>query len=238
MEDNKINVFAMDDGLFPRLAVTQKHLGLVLESAGDGVTEAAPDAVDGFALSQVRAMAMAAVLSWIEDGTFTFLALDEYVMGVADLDGDYELAGDEEDFYNSIWEQVADAMLTIGSSVEDVTALVDGEDDAAGERVGSALATAMEGMEADDSALVSAFSTSGDAVLESATGDMVLEAAFRKVKVVRNGKMEIKRKRISGHVRLSAAQRAGMKKARLKSHTSAARLSRKKSMRIRKSRGL
>jgi len=45
-------------------------------------------------------------------------------------------------------------------------------------------------------------------------------------------------KRISGKVRLSAAQKAGLRKARRKANTAAARLHRKKSMRLRARRGM
>lgn len=46
------------------------------------------------------------------------------------------------------------------------------------------------------------------------------------------------RKRVSGKVRLSAAQKASLKKARRKANTSKAKLKRRKAMRIRQRRGL
>ena len=66
---------------------------------------------------------------------------------------------------------------------------------------------------------------------------MILEATYRKQKVVRDGKVVKINKRISGKVRLSAAQKAGLRKARRKANT-AARLHRKKSMRLRARRGM
>lgn len=239
MNDKGFNIFALDDPLFPVFVPKAKageNKG-VLES-GDGVFEA--DAVDNMAGSQLRSMAMAAVLSWVEDGVFTFMALDEYVLGVADLDGDYEIADDEEDLYNEVWNNVPDAMLSLGGSVEDVTALVDDENDDAGSRVGAALAAFMEGAESSDDEIISGFSTTDDAVMESCVAGQgaVFEAAYKKMKMVRGGQVIIKRKRISGKVRLSAEQKAGLKKARLKSHNAAARLSRKKSLRVRKQRGM
>lgn len=240
MSDKPFNLFALDDPLFPTFTPQAKvgDKGGVLESDNGGVFEA--DAVDTMAGSQIRSMAMAAVLSWVEDGNFSFLALDEYVLGVADLDGDYEIAGDEEDLYNEVWANVPDAMLSLGASVEDVTALADGENDEAGSRVGAALAAFLEGAESSDDELISAFATTEDAVMESCVAgqDAVFEAAYKKMKMVRGGKVVIARKRISGKVRLSATQKAGLKKARLKSNNAAARLSRKKSLRVRKQRGM
>ena len=238
MKRKEFNAYEADDPIFPRTRHGQIKAGMVLESAG--VTEAAtgPDAMETMSTTMARTKAMAAVLGFVEDGEFNFNALDEYVMGVADLDGDFQIGDAEEDDYNEIFGHVADAMLTLGASAEDVSDFLERGDNEAGARVGAAMAAALEATESDDDTVIAAFAMGEGSVMESVGDDMVLEAAFRKMKVVRGGNVMIARKRISGKVRLSAAQRAGLKKARRKAFTSTARLHRAKSMRIRKARGM
>ena len=67
---------------------------------------------------------------------------------------------------------------------------------------------------------------------------MILEATYKKMKVVRGGKLVVAKKRISGTVRLSAAQKAGLKKARRRAFSSAAKMKRAKSLRMRARRGM
>ena len=94
----------------------------------------------------------------------------------------------------------------------------------------------------EDADIVAGFALGEKAVLESASYDpklkAVLEATYKKKRVVRDGKVVVAQKRVSGQVRLSAAQRAGLKKARRTAHTAAAKLSFRKSMKARKQKGL
>lgn len=229
------NTYSEDREVLPVLVTDkeEKKDDLVIESAGG------MDLGD----AQMRAMAMSAVLAWIEEGDFSYAAFDAMLIGVADLDGDEDLTEDEEAVYEEIWGLAADAMLTLGADMENVQEFLDGESDSAGEKLGTFLAGSMSDIPSSDDEIISSFATGEDgAVMECAAmegnEDMVLEAAFKKVKVIRGGKVVIKKKRISGKARLSAAQKAGLKKARRKANTSAAKLARRKAMKIRKSRGL
>lgn len=238
---NKITVI-MDDPVFPIMD------GMVLESCG-GAPQNEPGTaprigvLESYADSQLRSQAMSAVLGWIEDGNFTYDNLDEFVCAVADLDGDFEISEEEGDYYNSVWQQIPNALLTLGAPEDDVEKLVNGESNAAGQRVGEAVKLSLDSEKADDDDLIAGFAYGEDAVLENADDDpegrhMVLEAAYKKRKVVRDGKVVVVRKRVSGKIRLSAAQKVGLRKARRKANTGAAKLARRKSMRIRKRRGL
>ena len=100
-------------------------------------------------------------------------------------------------------------------------------------RVGAALEKTMESEEGDDGDIIADFASDEDAVLEG-----VFEATYKRKKVIRDGKVKIVRKRVSGKVRLSAAQKAGLRKARRKAFTAKAKLHRRKSMRKRAQRGL
>lgn len=233
-----------DDYMFPTTMRGMKEAGFVFESTNTDDIDI-EDPVSASANSQARSNAMTSVLEWISNGEFTYDALDEIIIAVCDIDGDDDLTDEEIDFYNDVWQEIANAMLTLGADADDVQEFVDGPSDDADDaaaRIGRVLSDEMDEYEADDDDIISAFALSEDAVLESAAGDTnrvgILEAAFKKKKVVRDGKVQIVRKRVSGRVRLSAAQKAGLKKARRKANTATARLARKKSMRLRKQRGL
>jgi hypothetical protein len=210
------------------------------EGEDDGIFEAAGDGAPADDV-QVRSMGMTAVLSWVADGDFTYQDLDEYVIGMADLDGDEEIADEEEEVYNDIWQSVADAMLSLGADDDNVTEFIDDEDDDAGEKLGTFLSDVLDSITSEDEGIINLFAIGKEgAIFESAEPEegSVFEAAYKKVRVVRNGKVKFRKKRVSGKVRLSAAQKRGLKKARRKANTSAAKLRRKKSNRRRKSRGM
>jgi hypothetical protein len=222
---SKFNLFEYDDAVFPVLF--QGKQGQVMESAGKdkGVVMEAAD-------SGVASMAMSAVLSWAEEGDFSFQAFTEFAAGIADLDANEELGDEELELYNDILAASADAFLSLGADADNVDEFLNGEDDAAGEKLGTFITGALDDEGASDEELIAGFA-GGEAVMESG----ILEASFKKMKVIRGGKVKIVKKRL-GKVVLSAAQKAALKKARRKAFTGAAKLARKKSMRIREKRGM
>jgi hypothetical protein len=66
----------------------------------------------------------------------------------------------------------------------------------------------------------------------------VLDAVYKKKLVVRGGKKLRINKRVSGRVVLSALQKASIRKARRKAHSSIAKVHRAKSMKMRSRAGL
>lgn len=238
----------LDDFMFPTTRLGCVQAGIfesATTSAGSEKTEPEDDSVSETARSMSRAGAMSALLSWIEEGEYTYTALDELVLVVADLDGDFDISEEEEAEYNRIWAEMGDALLSLGVDVKDAQALVDGpgkDADAAAARIGKALSESMNEEQADDDSLISGFALGEDAILESLADDTtlhgILEATYKRKKVVRDGKVQIERKRVSGTTRRSAAQKATLRKARRKAHTAAANLKRRKSMRMRENRKL
>lgn len=235
----------LDDGVFPTTHAGMLNAGLIVESAGNtegteqGLT--CESASDSSAASSAKSQAMSAVVAWIDGDDFTYKALDEFVIGVCDLDGDFEIGESEEDLYNDAWKQIPNAIASLGfSSEESIDKFVNAESDDEGAKIGKILRENLDEFEADDDEIIAGFAFGEQAVFESAEGEalMVLEAAFKKKKVVRDGKVQIVRKRVSGKARMSAAQRAGLKKARRKAHSAAGKVARKKSMKIRKNRGI
>ena len=234
------NLFdAAGDEVFPTIG------GGIMESASsDDTASGDTNPIDDSADATARSQAMSAVLTWVEEGDSSANALDELIMGVADIDGDYEIGDDEEAIYNSIWANVPDAMATIGGpSDADMNALCNDMDDAAGARVMAALSGVLDADDApDDDSLIQGFANGEDALMEcvrdGSEQGMILEATYKKMKIVRGGKLVVAKKRVSGTVRLSAAQKAGLKKARRKAFSSASKMKRAKSLRIRKRRGM
>lgn len=175
---------------------------------------------------QTRSQAMAVVLTWVDEKDFSIGALDAIAQGIADVDGDGELDEAETEELDSMFDAIAEAIVSLGGDQSAVdTFIADGDDDS-GKRLGEFLSSKLDEMDADDDLLVSRF-----AVGES----LIAEAAARRV--VRNGQIRWIKKRTT-KIRLSAAQRAALKKARRKAHTGAARIARKKAMKVRQQKGL
>lgn len=188
-------------------------------------TAVGADMILEMAGQQTRSKAMATALTWIDEHDYSFDALDAIVVGLADVNTDGDINDDEEEAYNELLGATGAALVALSASADLVQKFIDDEDDAAGEKIGSALAKKMDNVEQDDDTLVTRFAAKGDAIFEAT------------MKVIRNGRVILKKKPVRKR-RLNAAQRAALKKARRKSNTAAARRNRKKSMRQRKKRGL
>lgn len=202
---------------------------LILENAEERkIFEEAADAgsIEDFAKKQMRSQAMSCALAWVANGDFSFAALADSVASIADLDGDEEFSDDEEAYYNDLFTEVGYAFTALGAEAENVQSFIDNEDDDGGAKMGAFLAEKMGDVEDDDETLISHYAVSNAPILESM------------IKVVRGGKVVLKKKKLKRHVKLSAAQRAGLKMARRKAFTGAAKLARKKSMRLRRKRGM
>jgi len=189
---------------------------------------AAPDSslMGDFSGSQTRSAAMALALAFVEGGDFSYAALEAGAFLMADADEDQDISDDEQDFLNELLQGVADAFTSLGADAGNVASFMDDEDDAAGATLGAFLSEKMSGTTMDDDEIIANYAVGGDMVLESI------------VKVVRSGKVVLKRKRIGRPKKITAIQRAGLKKARMRAFTGAAKVHRAKSMKIRKQRGM
>lgn len=180
------------------------------------------EAVSKTALINQRADAAAAVLAWVESGDSESDELDALAFGLAGGSDDEDLTDDQVETYTDIKIQMADFAMQCGAKEKDCQAMVDGDDEAA-ERVFNAVESAVS--DSDDDELISNFAHREALILES------------KKKVIRDGKVVMvnkkKRKR-----RMTSAQKQALKKAQRKAHSSSAKAARKKSNRIRKSRGM
>ncbi|HBT4785501.1 TPA: hypothetical protein MB364_000801 [Klebsiella variicola subsp. variicola] len=194
----------------------------------DDLETAMLEAVAARAQGDIRSLAASMLSQWVSDGdpeADSFDALAISMAGLDDIDEDTDFTDEQVDNYNDALAALADAAVSLGADQDDVTEMVDDYDDAAAERVFDALS----GNDAD-------MMEEAIALYTVAGGDAAMLEAVRK-KVVRDGKVKIIRKRPRPR-RLNSLQKQALKKARRKAHTSVANINRRKSMRLRKKRGL
>jgi len=159
-----------------------------------------------------RGLAASLLLDWASDGEPTWADFSSLAISLADLpdleDDDEDYTDDQVDAYNDALSELAYAAIALGANQDDVTSMIDDEDDDA--------ASAVYTIAGDDE-------------------DALFEAP--KIKVVRGGKVKLIRKRLR-KLRRTSKQKAAIKKARRKAQTSTAKLHRRKSMNIRRKRGM
>lgn len=186
--------------------------------------EAVSDAIDKAANQSARADAMAVVLAYVDDGDDSAEALDAYAQALADSDEDGDIGEPEQEDYETNLTLMAEALVALGVPA----------------------AVAMDAMGGDDAAAAKAFTVASDFVEKSdaSEDDLIAEFSVREammmeatMRVIRDGKVRMIRKPLKKK-RLSSAQKAGLKKARMKAHSGAAKRARAKSMKLRKSRGM
>lgn len=217
----------------------------VLDSASDHfkVLDAVAAAGAAFAVSDIRIASATAVQAWCEtepadldDGESLADRLLALMVGIADENKDGEITDDESTVIDIALNAAFDYLVQKGVSEEDAGALLnDGDNEAAG-RVAELLKGELPEGEDESMADVDAFAF--DAESSESLMDSVLDAVYKKRMVIRAGKKVRINKRISGTVRLSAAQKVAIRKAGMKSHSASARMNRMKSVRMRSRMGI
>lgn len=186
-------------------------------------------ATEDMAEKQMRSDAMSAALSFIEGRDFTQDALTALVSGLADVDKDGKISEEEREAYEELMHMTAEALVSLGAAEGAVREFLEAETpdeaDESGQKLGSQLQEKLDATEADDDQLITEYALRQTAVMDATK------------RVVKDGKVVLKRVPTRKR-RLSAAQRAALKKAQQKSHGAAARRARAKAMKIRKSRGM
>lgn len=194
------------------------------------------DATEPFADQWVDAhgteLAVSAVHQWAEteelgEGEGYADRLLTLLVGAVDEDIDGDLTDEEADDLLQLTNEAADYLASLGVADDDIAALLNEWDNDAGERV--------------QELVVSKLSDGADAagfVFGDGSDEAALDAVYKKTIAVRKGKKVRINKRVSGTVRLSAAQKVAVAKMRRKSNTGIAKLRRAKSVRVRAKLGL
>lgn len=181
--------------------------------------------------ANISLMAASVVEEWagtddLDDGETLSDRLANLLVGIADEDADGELSDDDEHIVELAMEAAGDYLEGLGVDADDIDLLLNERDNDAAERIQDFVASEI----ALDSAEESGANMTPD--------KLAFDAAYRKQRVVRDGKVKWVRKRIAGKVRMSAAQKLSLKKARRKANSPAARRKRLKSLNLRKKSGL
>lgn len=212
-------------------ALAAKRVEIVLDSA------------NAFLDSATRMDVAAALQQWAEttsedlgDGETMADRLFALMVGIADDNKDGDLSDDEIAIVTTALENAAEYLAGKGVSEEDALAVLQDGDDEAAVRVAEFLRGALP--EGEDSEMEDVDKFAFDSESSSDLFDSVLDAVYKKKVVVRAGKKMRINKRVSGRVVLSAAQKIAIRKARRKAHSSAAKVRRAKSMKMRARAGM
>ncbi len=244
------NVFDSENSVFAGLAT----LGLPEQTDKDN-TDTAPlsgavldSAKEQMADQMVRRDAMAAALTWVDDGDYSFDALDNLVQGLLfdglgddeppesdDPESDPVLDNDKSEYlslteddigaYNYKLGLVADSLAELGGCAKNIEEFVNDACDEAGDKLGTHILGRLDSSDMSDDDLIDGYAVGGQ---------LIMDATERKVI---DGKLVWKKKPLRKK-KLSAKQRAALKKARKKANSGAAKKAREKAMRLRKQRGV
>lgn len=182
--------------------------------------------IDQFGDQQLRASAMASALAWVESEDYTPDALTEIVSGMADVAIEDDITQPEEDYYDDLTRETAIALTALGAENRDVKTLFERQDEATALTVAQQIEDKLSTEPKDDGTLVAEYAISRP--------QPVMDKAVRKVI---DGKIVLKKIPVRKR-RMTAAQKAALKKARRKAHSAAAKRSRAKAMKLRSQRGL
>lgn len=207
----------------------------ILDSAKD--KEPSLSGADDYTIKDIKMAAAAAVQEWAEtddldEGESFADRLLAQIVGIADENKDGDITEEEQAVLDVALNSAFDYLVKLGVTEEDAGALLNDWDAAVAERVRELVASELP--DGEDAALEAL----DEFVFSEEDQEPVLDAVYRKKVVVRGGKKVRINKRVSGKVRLSAKQKASIRKAQRKAHSAGARMRRMKSMKIRARTGL
>lgn len=207
----------------------------------DGLNYSAEDDMAAAELSTLKLDVAGGISSWLEtddsdlDAGETLVdRFDAIMIGTVDADKNGDLDDDELDVLELAYGIASDYLISQGVNNEDVAAMLNDGDEAAAENIHEFLINMGVDGEDAEMAAINAAAFEFDEDSDSA----VMDATYKRTVAIRNGVKTIVRKRISGTVKLSAKQKAAIKKMQLKAHSGKARAKRLKSLKRRKAMGL
>jgi hypothetical protein len=210
----------------PALVAAQalKNQEILLSSISDDDDEIL-SAMEVTADKNLRSFAASLAIEWAKSGENDYDSMEGILVGaINDTEDEGDISEDDQEDVDNLLSAVAQFILdsTDITSAQVQTFFEDEDDDLAMD-IADAIMGATKGKSEDE------------IIANYAEKQAMLLSAVKKV--VRDGKTVLIKKRTKKR-RMSPAQKAALKKARLKSNTSAARANRKKSNRLRKSKGM
>lgn len=209
----------------------RKVLDAVAESSAEG------------ALADIRMAAINTLHAWcetessdLESGETMADRLFAMTVGIADENKDGEITDDEAGVIDIALNAMFDYLASKGVAEDDASKLLNDGDNEAADRVCEMLRGALP--EGEDESMEDVENFAFDAEAQEPLMDSVLDAVYKKRIVIRGGKKVRINKRVSGTVRLSAAQKVAIRKAGMKARSASARMRRMRSLNLRKKMGL
>lgn len=169
----------------------------------------------------------------LEEGEDLGERLLALIVGATDADFDGEIGEGEAEEAAFMVELVADALVNFGVPEADAVELLESFDSDVAERVHELL---LDKLPEGEDAMLDSIGKFVDDGLDA--DNAMLDAVYKNKIVVRDGKKMKVRKRISGVVRLTGAQKVAVRKMLRKSQTGLAKMRRRKSMAKRRKLGL
>lgn len=206
------------------------------EAARKACIDAAGTA-DAYETRDIQLSAVAAVQQWLttddlDEGENLADRLIALLIGICDADKDGEVSEDEQSVLDIAENAAWDYLAAHGATEADLSAIFNDGDGAAAERVRNLVADELPDGGDDEDLDSYVFTNADQEPLLDSVHNAVMDAVYKKVFAIRKGKKVRINKRISGTVRLTAKQKVAIRKARMKSHSAAARMRRIKSLRL------
>ena len=214
------------DGLNPKKLVPHReieHEPLIDQRLMDA-------AVDDRAEVLFRSEAMAAALTFVEEGDYSQDALTALVTGLAGCDtGLAYLSNDQQECYDDLMTMTADALVSLGANADNIREFIESSDpntaNEAGSKIGKFLRLKLLEEEVNEDEVIARFAIAPQLLVESAA------------QVLRNGRVPLTRKALYLK-QLTGVQKLTVEKAQIKAHGAFKRLWRAKVAKRRKSRGM
>jgi len=186
-----------------------------------------------YGIQDIKLKAATALSTWCEtddldDDESAADRLQSLFIGIVDINKDAELNDEESELLDTLLNYAWEYLEAKGVDDDTISGLLNDWEAGAADRVMDLLNGSMP--DGDDDIDNFAFGANDE--------EAVFDAVYKKRMVVRGGKKMRVNKRISGHVRLSAKQKVGIRKMQMKSHSAGAMMHRMRSMKIRKNSGL
>lgn len=198
----------------------------------DGVEVVAKDAASQHELTALRLELASALAAWAEteqddlDGGETYTdRLNALLVSVIDSNKDGEISDKEADCLEIVYNIAAEWLAVKGVDESDISALLNDDDDEVAENVIDLVRGQLPDGEDAEQKEINDF-----AGLGSVADSAVMDATYKKAVAFRNGKKTIIKKRVSGKVRLTSAQKMAIAKAQRKANSGPARMKRLKSI--------
>jgi hypothetical protein len=171
----------------------------------------------------------------LDDGESQSDRLYALLIGVVDQDKNGTMSNEEQAVFDLACDAVSGYLIyTLGADEDDVNELMNDWDDDAAERVREFIQDSFEVEELVSMAHDYALGDDGDVTMDDAESS----AVYKSFIVIHDGEKKVARKRISGHVTLTAGQKKSIKEARKLSHDTHAKIARRLSMQKRKKLGI